>query len=71
MLRIDPSRQVSIFPPIFRLFRRHKCPKIIFSLKCGPKSTRFHIITKSFNNPICGLKCLTSIPFGGPLDMSQ
>ena len=28
MPRIDPSRQVSMFPSIFRLFRCQKCPKI-------------------------------------------
>ena len=55
MPRLDPSREVGMFPSIFRLCCRQKRPKINFALKCGRKSTRFHIITKSFNNPICGL----------------
>ena len=57
MPRIDPSRQVSMFPPSMSPSRNQNCPKINFSSKFGRKSTNFH-------------DSLTSIPFGGPIGYS-
>ena len=63
MPRIDPSRQVSMFPPSITAFRNQKCPEIEFSMKIGWKSTKFHVfqinliirfVGEFFQNYDCG-----------------
>ena len=56
MPRIDPSRQVSMFPPSIIAFRNQKCPQIKFSSKFCQKLTKINV-------------SLTSIPFGMPIGM--